>query len=86
MCRIETSAGRFLAGTSERSLADKIRDTKGNTFRNQSEAEQYLFKDLRIDEEIFLTMDPDLLASLAAAGRSKKIELCTAILKKMQRS
>jgi hypothetical protein len=86
MCRIESVAGGFLAGTPERSFADKIRDTKGNTFSKQSEAEQYLFEDLRIDEEVFLTLDPDLLAKLAAAGRSRKIEFCTAILKKMQKS
>ena len=85
MCRIESMAGGFLAATPERSLADKIRDSKGNSFHNQSEAEQYLFEDLRIDEELFFTLDPDMLASLATAGRSKKIELCAALLKKMQR-
>ncbi|MCX6226143.1 MAG: hypothetical protein NTV01_15555 [Bacteroidia bacterium] len=86
MCRIGSPAGGFLAGTPERALADKIRDTKGNTVQNQLEAEQYLFEDLRLDEEIFLSLDPDLLARLAAAGRSRKIDFCTAILKKMKRS
>ncbi|HBB91279.1 MAG TPA: hypothetical protein DC042_06065 [Bacteroidales bacterium] len=86
MCKIESQAGGFLAGTPERALADKIRDTRGNTLRNQLETEQYLFEDLRLDEEVFLTMDPDLLTRLSVAGRSRKIAFCASLLKKMLRS
>jgi len=60
---MKSQAGAFLAGTPERALADKIRDARGNTLKNLTETEQYLFEDMRLDEEGFVRMDADLLFS-----------------------
>jgi len=86
MCHIENEAGGFLAGTPERALADKVRETRGNNMKNLKETGQFLFDDLRIDQDMFIKLDKGLLASLAKAGRSGKIEHCHKLLIKMQKS
>lgn len=84
MCRMENKSGGFLAATPERTLADKIIETRGSPLQNLAETEQYLFNDLRLDEEEFLKLDADLLGQLASAGRSRKIEFCAKLLNRMQ--
>ncbi|MDO8803618.1 MAG: hypothetical protein Q7R35_04245 [Elusimicrobiota bacterium] len=82
MCQLEFKGGAFLAASPERALADKIREDAGNIFNNQKEAEQYLFEDLRLDEEGFLGMDSASLEECARLARSRKIRFCAAVLKK----
>ncbi len=80
--RFEFTGGAFLAAAPERALADKIREDAGNIFNNQKEAEQYLFEDLRLDEDGFFAMDLALLEDCARLARSRKMRFCAAVLKK----
>ncbi|MFA6434511.1 MAG: hypothetical protein WCW52_07435 [Elusimicrobiales bacterium] len=84
MRRLEFKGGAFLAASPERALADKIREDAGNIFNNQKEAERYLFEDLRLDEDGFLSMDHALLGECARKSRSRKIRFCAAVLKRMK--
>jgi hypothetical protein len=84
MCRKENLAGGFLAATPERALADRIIETRGNPLQSLADMEQYIMDDLRLDEDEFIKMDAELLGQLASAGRSRKIEFCVKLLKRMQ--
>ncbi len=78
--RIEAGDVAFLIAGPERALADKLRDDRGYPLRTQAEAAVYLFEHLRIDRQGFMAMDPDQLAALGSAARSRKIDLCAKLL------
>lgn len=84
--RLKFNGGVFLAAGPERALADKIREDRGNIFKNQKEAERYLFDDLRLDQEVFEKLDLAIFQELALAARSRKINFCAEILKRKQGS
>lgn len=84
MDRVEDGDIAFLIATAERALADKIRDDRGHPFRSQADAADYLFDDLRIDRSDFAQMDPQILAELAEAARSRKIAICSSLLRKIR--
>ncbi len=75
----------FLAATKERALADKIKNDTMNILNNYNDVENYLFNDLRVDEDMFFCMDAKILESLAVYGKSRKINMCMKFLKRGQR-
>ena len=75
----------FLAATKERALADKIKFDIKNILNNYDDVENYLFNDLRVDEDMFFDMDAEILESLAIQGKSRKINMCAKFLKRGQK-
>jgi predicted transcriptional regulator of viral defense system len=85
MSSVEGGVGvRFLMASPERALADKIREDRMARIRTQLEAEQYLFENLRLNEEEFRKLDPDEFRGMAAALNSRKVGLCSALHRKMR--
>ena len=72
----------FLAATKEKALADKIINDTNNILNNYSDVENYLFNDLRIDEETFFSMDYETIKKLSVLAKSRKINMCAKFLKK----
>lgn len=72
----------FLAAIKERALADKIRNDTKNILNNYDDVENYLFNDLRVDEDIFFSMDTKILETLAIQTKSRKINMCVKFLKR----
>lgn len=84
MDRVEEGDVAFLIATPERALADKVRDDRGHALSNREEAARYLFDDLRIDEAGFLQLKPAHLEKLAAALRSRKVAVCSSLLRHLR--
>lgn len=84
MDRVKHGDVAFLIAVPEKALADKVRDDRGQPRRSLTETADYLFEDLRVDRSGFLSMSSDFLSELAAAARSRKIELCARLLRRMQ--
>ena len=84
MDRVVEGDVAFLIATSERALADKIRDDRGHPFRTQADAAVYLFDDLRIDQAEFEQMDPGFLDELANGLKSRKVAICADLLRKLK--
>jgi hypothetical protein len=82
--RIENPGGMYLAASPERALADKVLHDLHNHLQSLKDASAYLFEDLRLDEDGFRQMDPDILFELARVGKSRKTEFCARLLKKMK--
>lgn len=75
----------FFAATKERALADKAKNDTNNILTTYKDVENYLFNDIRLDESIFFDMDYDIFYKLAMLAKSKKIMMCSKLLKKGQR-
>ncbi len=84
MDRIEEGDVAFLIATPERALADKIRDDRGHPLRTKSDAANYLFDNLRIDQTEFEQMDPGFLGDLANGLKSRKVAICADLLRKLR--
>jgi hypothetical protein len=56
-----------------------------NILNNYTAVENYLFNDLRVDEDMFFCMDAKILESLAVYGKSRKINMCMKFLKRGQK-
>jgi hypothetical protein len=79
--RFEEGDVAFLIASPERALADKIREDRGNQLRSQKEVALYVFEDLRIDPSEFRRLDLNLIAELAEALGSRKVVLCSRLLR-----
>jgi hypothetical protein len=84
MDRVEQGDIAFLIAVPEKALADKVLDDRGHPLRTQTGAAEYLFDNLRIERADFLQMDPSLLADMAEAARSRKIDTCAKLLRRMK--
>ena len=84
MDRVEKGDVAFLIATRERALADKVRDQRGNPIRTKGDAARYLFDDLRIDEEEFGSLQPNVLDELADGLRSRKVAVCASLLRRLR--
>jgi hypothetical protein len=84
MDRVEEDDVAFLIATPERALADKVRDDRGHALSNREDAARYLFEDLRIDEAGFRQLEPTHLEELAAALRSRKVAVCSSLLRRLR--
>lgn len=72
----------FLAATKERALADKVINDTNNILNNYKDTENYLFSDLRINEDVFFEMDYKILNELSILSKSRKVNMCAKFLKK----
>jgi predicted transcriptional regulator of viral defense system len=87
MDRVELDDGRsFLIATPEKALADKIRDDRGNGLQTQGRLMDYLENDLRIDPEALAKLDRAQLGAIARRYRSRKLQLLSDLLKRLERS
>jgi hypothetical protein len=84
MDRVVQDDFSFLIATPERALADKLRDDRGSSIRNQSDIKSYVFENLRLDRTLFLQMDWKMLGELAEALNSHRVALCCRLLKRMR--
>jgi len=84
MTRVEQQDYSFLIATPERSLADKLRDDRGISAGNQQALAIYLFENLRLEREGFLSLDPAFLAQLGQGLGSRKVKLCARLLQRMR--
>jgi hypothetical protein len=85
MNRVETRNSSFLIASSERALADKVREDRATRLRSLGDAETYLFSDLRVDMAAFLEMDLGSFREIAEALGSRKALFCADLLQKMRR-
>ena len=87
MDRVELDDGRsFLIATPEKALADKIRDDRGNGLQTQGRLMDYLENDLRIDPAALAKLDRAQLGAIARRYRSRKLQLLSDLLKRLERS
>lgn len=83
--RIELDDERaFLIARPEKALADKLRHERGLAIRTQKECLDYLVSSLRMNPDDLLTMDVNLVDSLARHYHSLKIRILARLLKKLQ--
>ena len=81
--RIEQGEVAFLMALPERALADRVRNDRGSGgVKSIKEAGQYLTENLRIDRDDLRKLNAELIGELAAALRSRKVELCGKWIKK----
>ncbi len=86
MDRVEFADGRsFLIGTPEKVLADMLVASRGGRMTTQRELRNYLFDDLRIDQDILMEMDPKRLAEIATSYRSRRVKLLADFISRTQR-
>jgi predicted transcriptional regulator of viral defense system len=87
MDRVELDDGRsFLIATPEKALADKIRDDRGNGLQTQGRLMDYLENDLRVDPGALAKLDRAQLGAIARRYRSRKLQLLSDLLKRLERS
>ena len=85
MSRVEGREVSFLIASPERALADKVREDRTARIRSLSDAEQYLFEDLRFNREGFGDLNHHSLREIGEALRSRKVLFCADLLRKMRR-
>jgi hypothetical protein len=84
--RVVLADGRaYLMATPGKALADKLRETRGVSFRTQSELRRYLTDDLRIDAEALSGLDAEELDRVAAGYRSRKVRILAALVRRLAR-
>jgi hypothetical protein len=71
----------FLMANPERALADKVFLERGLSVTSRREMEDYLFKNLRLDPERIMTMDPDVLTLYGKRGGSRKVRLVAEVVR-----
>ncbi len=87
MDRVELDDGRsFLIATPEKALADKIRDDRGNGLQTQGRLMDYLENDLRVDPTALAKLDRAQLGAIARRYRSRKLQLLSKLLRRLERS
>ena len=83
MERIDQGDFSFLIAGPERALADKLRDDRGTGAGTLADIATYLFDSLRLDRTGFLGLDRELLSRLGVELGSRRVELCSRLLKRM---
>jgi hypothetical protein len=86
MMRIELDdGGAFLIATPEKALVDKIFIDRGSEIRTLKGLEVYLFDDLRIDQDLFNSLNNSHIFEFADRYRSSKLQLLSNLLRKSHR-
>ncbi len=78
--------GGKLIATLEKALCDKIRSDRGIGRLSQQKLRDYLEFDLRIDMDLFYTLDAALVLAIAAAYRSSNLKNLSKLIKKRKQS
>jgi len=86
MDRIELGDGRsFLMAIPEKALADRIVAERGIGIATQKELHDYLLTDLRVDPDTLRRLDPARLAEIAHRYRSRRVQLLSDLVKRLQK-
>ena len=75
----------YLIALPERALADRLRDDRRGEGRTPREIERYLVENLRMDLHAVQSLNVHLLEELAQALRSRKVQLCAALIRNLRR-
>ena len=78
--------GGKLIATSEKALCDKIRSDRGIGRLSQQKLRDYLQFDLRIDMDLFYTLDATVVLTIAAAYRSSNLKNLSKLINKRKQS
>ena len=78
--------GGKLIATSEKALCDKIRSDRGIGRLSQQKLRDYLEFDLRIDMDLFYTLDAALVLTIATAYRSSNLKNLSKLINKRKQS
>ena len=78
--------GGKLIATSEKALCDKIRSDRGIGRLSQQKLRDYIEFDLRIDMDLFYTLDAALVLTIAAAYRSSNLKNLSKLINKRKQS
>lgn len=62
----------FLIATPERALCDLVANTSNLNLRSQKETAQYLFEDIRLDEDAFFQMNQQVFEQYIQVGKKSK--------------
>jgi len=82
----DDSNGGKLIATSEKALCDKIRSDRGIGRMSQQKLRDYLEFDLRIDMDLFYTLDAALVLTIATAYRSSNLKNLSKLINKRKQS
>jgi len=83
--RAGSEDNRFLIAVPERALADQLRDDRGDGGRTLKSMSEYLFANMRLNEEVVRELDADLMETLAEALRSRKVKICAEVIRNLRR-
>jgi len=81
----DVNGGKLIA-TLEKALCDKIRSDRGIGRLSQQKLRDYLEFDLRIDMELFYTLDAALILAIATAYRSSNLNNLSKLINKRKQS
>ncbi len=81
----DINGGKLIA-TSEKALCDKIRSDRGIGRLSQQNLRDYLEFDLRIDMDVFYTLDTELIMAIAIAYRSSNLKNLSKLISKRKQS
>ena len=81
----DINGGKLIA-TSEKALCDKIRSDRGIGRMSQEKLRDYLEFDLRIDMDLFYTLDAALVLTIATAYRSSNLKNLSKLINKRKQS
>jgi hypothetical protein len=82
----ETGDGRFFfLATPEKALADKLVEERGAAVVSQKELLIHLTENLRIEESVLRTLEPERLANIAGFYKSRKLRLLAALVGRLKR-
>ncbi len=81
----DINGGKLIA-TSEKALCDKIRSDRGIGRMSQQKLKDYLEFDLRIEMDLFYTLDASLILAIAMAYRSSNLKNLSKLITKAKQS
>jgi hypothetical protein len=82
----ETGDGRsFFLATPEKALADKLVEERGAAVVSQKEFLIHLTENLRIEESVLRTLEPERLENIAGFYKSRKLRLLAALVGRLKR-
>lgn len=76
--------GAALVATPEKALADKVRDDRGTGITSVRRMLSYLLEDLRVDAEGLGHLDPEEIAAIGEAYRSRRLGLLAGAVRLLQ--
>ena len=82
----DKSNGGKLIATPEKALCDKIRYDRGLGRLSQTKAMEYLEYDLRIEWEMLMTLDTELINTIANAYKSNTLHTIATVISKRSQS
>ena len=82
--RVGPEDSSYLIAVPERALADRLRDDRGGGSRTRKGMAEYMFDDLRLDEDRIKEMNADFMEELSEKLQSRKIRLCADVIRQLR--